>query len=222
MIFLQKVFYATLLAAVGLATNASAAVIVNFNDDGSADADDPLPSVETIVGVSTTPLTQEGFTSTFRNASSWPVGRWADSFDATRYVTFTVTPDAGSSIEFDTIVWDKGLFGGSGGAVASAQLRTSVDGFASNLVSPTGGFANDRGLLTYDVSGLGTLSTPVEFRFHFIGDGTGSGAFSDLATGDGDTGLILNGSVVAAIPEPGSLAGLSLLATGLLARRRRK
>lgn len=220
-----KMFFASLMLAVAFQATAPAAVVVNFNrpelfspvsDSGLA-----LPALTTIDGVTTTSLTRTGL-GNFTSSTSWPIGRWLGAFDANRYVSFSVTPDPGQAVTFDSIVWDKGFFGGSGGLVASAQLRTNVDNFAGIFTAPTGSLLNDGGDLTYDVSVLGTRTETTEFRFYFVSDGGGSnaGAFSDLAIGPGDTGLTLNGTVVTAIPEPGSFLAIGVVGVAILVRRR--
>ncbi|MEM9109307.1 MAG: PEP-CTERM sorting domain-containing protein [Planctomycetota bacterium] len=177
-------------------------VVVNGEDRWSSSV--PLATSFVADGIEATPLTQVGLDS-FTSAFSWPVGRWSAGFDAGKYVSVTITPDPGSIINYEDVVWDKGFFSS---VVDDGTIRTSLDSFATDLT--TGVDAG--GVITFDLSSLTNVTSPIEFRFYFTGDG----GFSDLDTSDAP-GLTFNGEVV---PEPGSLALLGL--GGALVFRRRR
>lgn len=197
----------TMLTAVAIcmaASSANAALLVQVDDDGSTDLGDPLPVALAAAGLSSTPATQVGL-SPFTNVASWPVGVLGAAFDAGQYVSVTITPDSGNTIDFTDVVWDKGFFDAGSGTV-----RTSLDTFASDVSS----FVDNGGNVSFDLTSLGTVSGPIEFRFHFL-RGAGFG-FADLGTNNGagsDSGLQFNGNVNV-IPEPTSAA---LLLTGFAA-----
>ena len=124
------------------------------------------------------------------------------------YFSLTITPDAGSIIDFATLT----LQGARGGGSARGfTVRSSVDGFASKLNGPeTEAIASQRPTLTdytINLSGLAfdAIDAPIEFRFY---------AFSSAKDNTVELdNLSFNGEVLA-VPEG---ASLSLLLVGLIA-----
>lgn len=205
---MRKIFLGLLLV-VGAVTQVNADIVARFDDDsGLLNAVNPLPAVEVISGVSAGDVTQSGLAA-FTNVATWPVGTWDATLNLSKFVGVTITPDVGTTMDFTDAIWDKGFFNGTAG-----EVRTSLDGFASGLPG-TGSFANTGGDITFDLSSLTGVTSPVEFRFFF----TGAGAFTDLATVNGN-GLTFNGTVTA-VPEPFSCLAL-LSVTGLLGLVRRR
>ena len=101
------------------------------------------------------------------NANGWDTG----TLDPTAYFTFTLTPNSGYEIDFVSFVYT-GQASGTG--ATSVALRSSLDGFASNIGSPTivG--------TTIDLSGaqFQGVSVPIEFRLYGWGASGSSGTFS--------------------------------------------
>lgn len=193
--------------ASGVALAAQGEIIVQLDDDGTANSGNPLPVLVSAAGVNSSPATQSGLGS-WSNATAWPVGQWTSAtLDPTKYVTVTITPDAGTTISYEDVVWDKGFFGPD---IDDGAVRTSLDGFTSDLATGV----DDGADITFDLSALSGVTSGVEFRFYFTN--SGSPSWSDLSTANG-SGLTFNGTV---IPEPGSLALLILSGTFMLRRRR--
>ncbi|MBX2851067.1 MAG: PEP-CTERM sorting domain-containing protein, partial [Phycisphaeraceae bacterium] len=117
----------------------------------------------------------------------------------------TITPDAGVTLDFDDVVWDKGFFGAG---LDDGAIRTSLDGFAATVATGV----DDDALITFDLTGLPDVTSEIEFRFYFTNDGSAS-SWGDI----NGTGLTFNGTVV---PEPGSLALIALGGISMLRRRR--
>ena len=145
------------------------------------------------------------------NANQWTVGGVEqDAVDNNDYFTWTINAVGGASFDVTNIVfnWQRSSTGPS-----NAFLRSSVDGFASDLaswdVTANGNYSAD-----LSSAGLTNLAT-IEFRFYGYqaGGSSGSGGFE----GSGDD-LVVNGTAV--IPEPSTLALISLAFGGLAVSRR--
>lgn len=134
------------------------------------------------------------------------------------YTTFTLTPSAGFTLDFDTITYTYQSYGEATNGGYLFFLRSSADGFASDLATDsanTGG-----GLITFDASSLTGVASATEFRIYASAPtGTGGNRWFDLAGSDTDPaqGIIVNGT---AVPEVSSVL-LSGFAGLLLLRRRR-
>lgn len=136
----------------------------------------------------------------------------ADAVANGHFFSFTVTPDVGYEMDFTSLSFDAAR--GGGGTPRGYEVRSSVDGFASTLgtadvttVRPT--------LSAYSVDlsdpGFDSLASPVEFRVYTYSPNANNTVEYD--------NFVLDGSV-ALVPEPSMLA-TSVLAMGLLSRRRR-
>ena len=137
--------------------------------------------------------------------------------DSTHYASFTVTPDAGMGLDLSD-----GVLGVKMGATErneggnlefNVTLRSSADGFASDLdVASTAADQNidDPLYVTsyLDLSSLGTVTDPLEFRLYFS-DNSGSGAKHPIL----DTVFLLAKTEV--IPEPATMCALGLAVAGL-------
>lgn len=203
---------AAVATALAFAPVSDADLLVQLDDaddnDGATSSSDPLPAVFTAAGLSSSSATQVGL-GDFSNTGVWPIGTWGNAFDPNQYITVTITPDAGNTINFTDATWDKGFFGAG---MDDGTIRTSLDGFAADVAT-----GSDDGFeITYDLSGLGTVASEIEFRLYFVNDGSPS-AFTDLFTNGVNDGWVFNGTVV---PEPGSLALLGLGGLAMLRRRR--
>ncbi len=136
------------------------------------------------------------------NATSWNTV----ALDSTAYFTFTITPNAGYAIDFENFVYTGQA---SGMGPSSFAFRSSLDGFAGDVGSPTATGT------TIDLSALAFqgITESIEFRLYGWGATNVGGTFSV-------NDFTFNGDVYA-IPEPSRALLISLGALGLVLRRRR-
>ena len=138
----------------------------------------------------------------------------SNAFSPDDFFGLTLTPDAGNTLDLDTLTLDAARGGGS---ARGFRVRSSVDGFAADLNdASTEAIPTQRPAYTAYTVDLGAaefddLQGPVSFRFYVYSSGTNNTLeFDDIR---------FNGEV-SAVPEPGSLALLG--GVGLLAFRRRR
>jgi MYXO-CTERM domain-containing protein len=175
-------------------------------------------------------VTSTGSNGNFR-ASGWAldgatVGSLTGQIDLSKYITFTITANAGFTIDMSTITFGLGR---SATGVRQWQWRSSVDNFSaalSNYTSLNVGLTNTNGVLqnpdsnsnwtgnTLTVSGSAFSGlTSIEFRLYgYNSEGT-------AGTGGLQGPLSFTGSVTA-VPAPGAMALLGV--AGLLGARRRR
>jgi hypothetical protein len=124
------------------------------------------------------------------------------AFDATAYINWILIPVA-SEIDFTNLTYSSQA---SGSGPTSFAIRSSADGFATNIAAPgaTGGTINLSGSLYQNVT------TAIEFRLYGWGASAAGGTFSV-------NDFTFNGTVTP-VPEPATLLGV--LAVGGLAWRR--
>ncbi|HNP34156.1 MAG TPA: hypothetical protein PKN96_12755, partial [Flavobacterium sp.] len=120
------------------------------------------------------------------------------------YIQFTVTPTAGSSFTPTSFVfyWDSSPTGPK-----NVALRSSVDGYASNLgtVVPVASIASSN---TIAISGLTNLSTAVTFRVYGYG-ATSTGGTGGFDIGSNIVNVILNGTSTTTACTPPTISSLS-------------
>lgn len=131
---------------------------------------------------------------------------WSSTFDPTDYFTFTLDAKDGYELNFDSFVYT-GTASGTGPTVFA--LRSSLDGFATNIGSPT---ATGKTIDLSDASYQG-ITSPIEFRLYGYAASGSTGTFSI-------NDYTFNGSV-AAVPEPNTLALLGAGSLLMLANRHR-
>ena len=133
------------------------------------------------------------------NANSWDTV----TIDLTAYFTFTLTPAVNKEIDFSNFVYT----GQASGTGASAfSFRSSVDGFAASIGTPTaGGTTINLASASYQ-----NITAPIEFRLYGWGASGSGGTFSINS-------FEFNGAVV---PEPTAALVGSLGLFSLLRRRR--
>ena len=198
----------------GLTANISPAIValLQWNTFGNAGTEttEPSTSNETNIGLASLNYTGSTVTPAANGnrlgGTNWSVGA---TIDTSKYIQFTVTPNAGftftpTSFEF---IWDFSTSGPS-----SVALRSSVDGYASNIGAVTGLTANTSAVRTIAISGLSAISTPTTFRIYGYQATalTGSGGFDCAVT---TNNVVLKGYTGVA-PAPsfstsGTLAALS-------------
>ncbi|MCP3920429.1 MAG: hypothetical protein GY711_33290 [bacterium] len=143
--------------------------------------------------ISASPITQVGLGCWF-NTNVWPLGQIGTSvvLDPNQYTTFDVVPNS-TTVQYETLSYSKRSYVGEG--PRQAAVRTSLDGFASDVALVTGldpmGFEQ----ILFDISSLPSSSGSITFRIYFF-DAPGMGAdWADLGSSAvGDTGLILTGN----------------------------
>ncbi len=202
-----------LFLLVNVATT-RADIILAWNTFGNAGTETTEASTVNF-GVSASNLTLGAGVNAAGNANRFGGNNWFDTGNANpstlanaiagnNYIEFTVTPDAGKSIDLTSLsfVWDRSNTGPS-----SVALRSSADGFSTDLGSATGIVNGALATQNFAFS-LTNIITPTTFRMYgFNATGTtGTGGF-DTATNANN--VILNGSVT--VPEPGTLILAGLL-----------
>ena len=136
------------------------------------------------------------------------------------YATFTLTPSVPFGIEFQSLDFTHGelnfLNAGDPTINSTIFLQTSVDGFGSGKTvdshTHTSGTSADS--VSFDLTGLGLQTTPVEFRLYAYDDNSVDVGTRFRARAQNIT---LNATV---IPEPASLALLAIGGLAVLTRRR--
>jgi len=115
------------------------------------------------------------------NANTWN----SAVFDATKYFEFTITPNSGYLINFSSLVYT-GQVSATTPPNAFA-FRTSVDGFGSNVGTPTATGT------TISLAGYQGISVPITFRLYAWGAGSATATFSV-------NDFTFNGNVIVAPP----------------------
>ncbi|MEN9336980.1 MAG: hypothetical protein RLZZ500_1967, partial [Bacteroidota bacterium] len=158
----------SLTQPTGLTANINPAIValLQWNTFSNAGTETTEPSTSNDANISSASLNYTGSTVTPAangnrfGGTNWTVGA---TIDTSKYIQFTVTPNAGytftpTSFEF---IWD---FSGSG--PSSVAIRSSVDGYASNLGAVTGLTASTSAIRTISISGISAISTPTTFRIY--------------------------------------------------------
>lgn len=153
----------------------------------------------------------------------------APTVAADDYWEFTITPDAGVTLNIDSISWDfKGqdvspIFGPV--SFMKTFARSSVDGYSStlasleynNIIGSTPSDTGDTGYSNVSSGALGAayngLTGPVNFRIYFT-DGIDDGNHQTILRIDN---IRIEGT---AIPEPASLIFTGMGAVAMMIRRR--
>lgn len=221
-----------LFAAAAACTASQAATLFTYNFNGTAtnvETGTQYAPSSVVAGLTASNVTDSSGNLTLSIGSGTSVG-YANNFllvnpngatfNSTFYFGFTVTPNNGMTLNLDSLTLDAARAGGS---ARGFQIRSSADGFASNLSISPGSTSLGSQRPTYtnytvDLSGTtfdSIASTSLEFRVYPFG---GTNIFIDYDN------VTLNGAVSAsAIPEPSSvalLAGVSILAVSAARRRR--
>jgi hypothetical protein len=141
------------------------------------------------------------------------------------YFQFSITADPGFQIAFTTVGYSLAAL-----STPSWQLRSDVDGYASNFGTHTISVDAKQNPLTDDVSALGTRTGTVTFRLYGYNYDNTPGSFDGLANNNGFFGpagsgrnLVINGTT-SAVPEPHQyaiIAGLGLLGFAVYRQRNR-
>ena len=142
------------------------------------------------------------------------------------YVTFTVTPQTGISLDLTSLDLSGASFeNNSGGDTTYFAVESSVGGFSgtSALATPTAFSSTTAGPDITLGSAYSDLTTATEFRLYFYQD-EGAESYIDDTIENGST-IVLNGTANVAIlntPEPSTYALLGLGAAALILVSRRR
>jgi hypothetical protein len=190
-------------------TDANANIITENDIDGSIPADIVTytagkiddPNI-TASGISRgSGLTASSGTDRF-NSKSWSTG----TIDTSDYYTFTLDANDGYELNFTS-------FDYTGAASASGpkafELRSSLDGFTTNIGSPTASGTT----IDLTAAEFQHITDPIEFRLYGYSATSGSGTFSI-------NDYTFNGTVEA-VPEPNTMALLGIGSLLMLASRHR-
>lgn len=133
-----------------------------------------------------------------------------------RYVQVFVAPEVGQEMSLSNFSFN--VWSTSSGA-QNAAVRSSVDGFSSDLASiALTRSANNRPVVDLSGGSFDNLDSSVEFRIYLWGStGYQVAYFSD---GTGTNAIAVDGTV-SAIPEPATLGMLGVAVVGLLFIRKR-
>ncbi len=216
-------FIRALLAAFLIAAPAAALAVplVHYDPTGAQQNTAPVNPAMVNANVTASALTQTLSEGEWNNANRWPVGRTlSGDLNTDVYLTFTVEADAGFALDLTLLEYDKQSYSDFG--ATSASVRSSLDGFASDIdmiaVTPTA----RRELLAFDLSALPLIEGAVEFRIYFYSAVQSLADWTDLvSSANQGSGLLLSGEVTR-VPETGTIAllGSGLLLLGLRRRRR--
>ena len=217
--------------SLGLATSAHGELIAGWNI-GAAPGGAPLIAASAAAGsVTGMNLTRgSGLTAVNAQAGNFAARGWNQQ--ASDYLSFGFTVASGSSVNLSSLQIGTRSEGGAPGILA---LRSSVDGFGSDLftfnqaATDGGEWGPGAGFIfsAIDLSALTNLTGTVEFRIYQVGNTAANGGVMDpnrhfrltnYFWGGVDQGNVsFSGSVV---PAPGALALLGL--GGLVGARRRR
>jgi MYXO-CTERM domain-containing protein len=224
--------HATLVAlSLALATTAHGELIAGWNIS-AAPGGDPLLAPTAAAGSVTGMNLTRGTGLTAVNAQSGNFAARGWNQQASDYLSFGFTIASGSSVNLSSLQIGTRSEGGAPGILA---LRSSVDGFGSDLftfnqaATDGGEWGPGAGFIfsVIDLSALTNLTGTVEFRIYQVGNTAANGGTPDANRhfrltnyflGGVDQGdMSFSGAVV---PAPGALALLGL--GGLVGGRRRR
>jgi hypothetical protein len=219
---MKKIYAVSFLIVAGFFTSVQAQLL-QWNTFGNAGTETTEPSIFNDPNLSgVTNLTLGTITpaangnrfggSGWFDAGNTPAGNTlAEAVAGNDYIQFIVTPNAGFSFTPTSFVfvWDRSATG-----PANVALRSSADGFASNLGTVTGITAGAFATNTITISGLTALTTATTFRLYgYQATGTGgTGGFDE--TGASAINVTLNGTTAATASSvitvtPTSLSGFT-------------
>ncbi len=204
------------------AGTAQAQVALQYDPTGPHLDTDPVVPSNVVGNIAASDLSQNN-PDGLGNADVWPVNA-PGAFDPQEFITFTVAPSNGQTLNLESLSYDARSYGDSN---ITLRLRSSLDGFASDLAtanSTANGFRDWNA--TFDLTGL-PRNYPQEIELRIYPDNAGPAAdFVDLrSTAAGGGGLQLLGSAQPfSVPSLSSwglwLMSLSILAIGFVALRR--
>ncbi|MDW8853113.1 PKD-like domain-containing protein, partial [Flavobacterium sp. MMLR14_040] len=114
----------------------------------------------------------------------------SNSFNQNDYFQFTLTPNTGYKINFNSFVY-AGITGGSGSGPANFAVRSSLDGFTSNIW--TGATASASATISLSGTAFQNIGAAITFRIYAYGSSNGNRTY-------GIDNFTFNGSVTCIAP----------------------
>ncbi len=199
---------------------APTAILLSWNTFGNTGNETSEPSVSNDPNVLPSSLTQGAGVTPTTNQHRFGGNNWFDVGDSSPttlaqsvagsdYLQFTVTPASGFSFTPTSFVfsWDHSNTG-----PGDLTLRSSADGFTTNLGTVLGSPAAIITSNTINISGLTSLTTATTFRLYAYG-GTAAAGTGGFDVANNNVNVVLNGSV-AAVSAPGISVSPTSLAFG--------
>ena len=162
-------------------------MVLQFNPTGPQVSTTPVAPSFVAPNFIATSLSQTGSNNNWTNTDVWPVGQISSSPVPVpgEYLSFQMTVPAGT--DFARIKYSKVAYLGNG--ATSATIRSSLDGFTSDIstvpVNPNG-FEE----LNFDLSSMPFVSGNIQFRIYFYGAPVNKADWDDLvSTNRGGNGL---------------------------------
>ncbi len=198
-----KLFFIVFL--VGFLSNTLSAQLLQWNTFGNAGTETTEPSVFNNTNISAANLTLGAGVTAVTNANRFGGNTWFDTGDSNPttlaqsisgndYIEFIVSPTSGFSFTPTGFVfsWDQ-----SGTGPNSVALRSSADGFTTNLGTVTGLPASISTGNSIAISTLTNITAPTIFRLYGYG-GTGTAGTGGFDTASSANNVVLNGTTTSA------------------------
>ena len=195
----------TLTQPTGLTANITQAIVplLQWNTFGNVGTETTQTTSSFGTNMTASTLNYSGSTVVPAANSNRFGGTWGTVANVTsdKYIQFTATPATGymfTPTSF-TFIWDY-----SGTGPKSVALRSSVDGFASDLGTLTFASTSTSIFRTINITGLTGLTGAITFRIYGYGSTGGTGGF-DCASSQNN--VVLNGYTEAAPPPTIATSG---------------
>ncbi|MDN3678261.1 lamin tail domain-containing protein [Flavobacterium paronense] len=209
-----------ILVVALLIVNFSNAQLLQWNTFGNTGLETIEPSVFNNANISTSNLTLGAGIGSIGNANRIGGNNWfdtgntaagntiAEAIAGNDYIQFIVTPNSLSDFTPTSLVfgWDS-----SGTGPSTIVLRSSVDGFTTNLGSvAVAASLSGPTAYTISISGLLNITTATTFRVYGIG-ATGTGGTGGFDVGSNVINVQLNGTTTTTAPTctPPSITSIS-------------
>ncbi len=199
-----KLMLLVIFMGTGVKGNAQ---LLQWNTFGNAGTETTEPSVFNDPNISSANLTQGTITATangnrfggsgwFNTGNTAAGNTLAEAVAGNDYIQFIVTPNSGFSFTATSFVfsWDHSATGPS-----SLTLRSSNDGFVSDLGTVTGLAASITSGNTITISGLTNITAATTFRLYGYG-ATGTGGTGGFDVASNLVNIQLNGTTTSTTP----------------------